>query len=170
MAAIKNPRCPVEALKEIVTAYKPFDFKNSGSWSDTLVTKEEFFQALQHPNMTGDLILNLYATKMINDEKLLSLAHKLSSEERKNTFNTAKVKLSRTIALATVQNIRCLPGDIVNCNDVLIEIDNEEGHTQRVTTSVNGLVAKICVKVGETINAGHEIAQLLVPKNQGNVN
>lgn len=170
MAAIKNPRCPVEALKEIFTAYKPFDFKNSGSWSDTLVAKEEFFQALQHPNMTGDLILNLYATEMINDEKLLSLAHKLSSEERKNIFNTAKVKLSRTIALATVQNIRCLPGDIVNRNDVLIEIDNEEGHTQRVTTSVNGLVAKIYVKVGETINAGQEIAQLFVPKNQGNVN
>ena len=166
MAAIKNPRCPIEALKEIITAYKPFDFKKSGSWSDTLVAKEEFYQALQHPNMTGDLILNLYATEMINDEKLLSLAHKLSSEERKNTFNTAKIKLSRTIASATVQNIRCLPGDIVNRDDVLIEIDNEEGHTQRVTTSVNGLVDKICVKVGETINAGQEIVQLLVPKNK----
>ncbi|OUS68185.1 hypothetical protein B5G52_20235 [Pseudoalteromonas sp. A601] len=165
MAAIKNPRCPIEALKEIVTDYKPFDFKKSGSWSDTQVAKEEFDKAVQHPNMTGDLILNLYATGMIKDEELLSLAHKLSSEERENTFDAAKVKLSRSIASATVQNICFLPGDIVNRDDVLVEIDNEEGHTQRVTTSVNGLIDTIFVKVGETIIAGKQIALILVPKS-----
>lgn len=167
LAAIKNPRCPIEALKEIVTAYKPFDFKKSGSWTDTQFEKEEFYQALEHPNMTGDLILNLYAKKMINNEKLFSLSHKLSSEEIKNTFNIAKVKLSRAIASATVQNICCLPDEIVNRDDILIEIDNEDGHTQRVTSTVDGLVAKICVNIGQTIYAGQEIAQLLVPKNKG---
>lgn len=164
LAAIKNPLCPIEVLKEIVTAYKPFDFKRPGLWSDIQAEKYEFYQALQHPNMTGDLILNVYAAGMIKDEELLSLAYKLSSEERKNTLITAKARLSRTIASATVQNIRCLSGDIVNLNDILIEIDDEDGHTQEVTASVNGLVDKIYVNIGEIINAGQEIVQLLVPK------
>lgn len=165
MAAIKNPLCPIKALKKVVTAYELFDFKKRGSWTETAVTKEEFHQALQHPNMTGDLILDLHASRMINNKELLSLVHKLSSVERENVFTSAKVKLSRSIATATVQNIRCLPNDIVNSDDILIEIDNEDGHTQQITTSVGGLIAKIYITVGETIHAGQEVVQLLVPRN-----
>lgn len=167
LAALNNSRCPIEALKAVVDAYKPFDFSKTGSWSAREVTKNEFYLALQHPNMNGELILDLYKKKTIDNDHLLSLAHKLSPIERKNEFGSAKVKLSRSIALATVQNIRCFPDDIVNRDDILIEIDNEEGNTQRVTAPVNGLIVKVFVKIGETIYAGQEIAQLLVPKNPG---
>ncbi|ELV8612642.1 biotin/lipoyl-binding protein, partial [Vibrio vulnificus] len=46
----------------------------------------------------------------------------------------------------------------------------EEGNTQKVNASVDGLVVKVCVKVGEIINAGEQIAQILVPKSQGSLN
>ncbi len=163
-AALKNPQCPIEALQQIVNIYEPFDFSKPGSWTERPIEEEEFELALQHPNMSGELILDLYTRNIIDDKKLLLLAHTLSSKERESTFDTVKVKLSRSIASATIQNIRCLPDDIVNRGDILIEVDNEQGHTQRITTPINGLVAKICIKVGEIINSGHEIAQLLVPK------
>ncbi|GAM10457.1 putative AAA domain-containing protein ycf46 [Geobacter sp. OR-1] len=164
LSALKNPQCPIEALKDVANAYEPFDFSKPGSWSEGQVAKEEFDLALQHPNMSGEIILDFYSRNIIDDEKLLSLAHKLDLEERKMAFNTAKVKLSRSIASGTVQNVRCHPGDIVKRDDILIEIDNEGGNTQQVTASVNGFVAKICVKIGETISADKEIAQLLIPK------
>lgn len=170
LAALKNPKCSVEGLKYIIKKYKSFDFSKPGLWGEAQVEKEEFDLALQHPNMSGEIILDLYARKVIDDQKLLSLAHKLSSEERKKTFNTANVNLSRSTASATVQKIRCLPDGIVKDKDILIEIDNEKGSTQKVTASVNGIVAKVCVKIGETINAGGQIAQILVLKNQGSVN
>ena len=168
-AAIKNPRCPTEAL-QVVSQYRKFDFNKPGSWSDNEVTKKEFELALQHPNMSGELILDLYKKKLIDASKLLSLAHKLSFEERKIIFDTATIKFPRSITTGTVQNIPCFTGKIVKYNDIIIEIDNEEGNTQKVNASVDGLVVKVCVKVGEIINAGEQIAQILVPKSQGSLN
>ena len=168
-AALKNPQCPHAALQQVVSQYRKFDFNKPGSWSDNKVTKKEFELALQHPNMSGKLILDLYAKKLMDVQKLLSLAHKLSFEERKIIFDTATIKLPRSITTGTVQNIPCFTGNIVNYNDIIIEIDNEEGNTQKVNASVDGLVVKVCVKVGETINAGEQIAQILVPKSQGSL-
>ncbi|HAS6681095.1 TPA: AAA family ATPase [Vibrio parahaemolyticus] len=169
-AAIKNPHCPHEALQQVVSRYRKFDFNKPGSWSDNEVTKKEFELALQHPNMGGELILDLYKKKLIDASKLLSLAHKLSFEERKIIFDTATIKFPRSITTGTVQNIPCFTGNIVKYNDIIIEIDNEEGNTQKVNASVDGLVVKVCVKVGEIINAGEQIAQILVPKSQGSLN
>ncbi|TOP56185.1 AAA family ATPase, partial [Vibrio parahaemolyticus] len=169
-AAIKNPHCPHEALQQVVSRYRKFDFNKPGSWSDNEVTKKEFELALQHPNMSGELILDLYKKKLIDASKLLSLAHKLSFEERKIIFDTATIKFPRSITTGTVQNIPCFTGNIVKYNDIIIEIDNEEGNTQKVNASVDGLVVKVCVKVGEIINAGEQIAQILVPKSQGSLN
>ncbi|MEY0596519.1 AAA family ATPase [Providencia alcalifaciens] len=169
-AALKNPHCPHEALRQVVSQYRKFDFNKPGSWSDNEVTKKEFELALQHPNMSGELILDLYKKKLIDASKLLSLAHKLSFEERKIIFDTATIKFPRSITTGTVQNIPCFTGNIVKYNDIIIEIDNEEGNTQKVNASVNGLVVKICVKVGEIINGGEQIAQILVPKSQGSLN
>jgi len=166
-AALKNPQCPIEVLKDIVDAYESFDFRKPGYWSERQFTEEDFDLALHHPNMSGGTILNLYTARVIDDKKLLSLAHKLNLEERKKAFDTAKVKLSRSITSGVVQNIRCRPEDIVNHNNILIELDDEKGRTLRITASVNGLVSKIYVKKGETINAGEKVVQLLVPKNQG---
>ncbi|MBK4251534.1 biotin/lipoyl-binding protein, partial [Enterobacter hormaechei] len=50
------------------------------------------------------------------------------------------------------------------------EIDNERGNTQKINASFDGLVVKVCVKTGETIHAGEQIAQILVPKGQGRIN
>ncbi|MEQ5149548.1 AAA family ATPase [Providencia stuartii] len=169
-AALKNPHCPHEALRQVVSQYRKFDFNKPGSWSDNEVTKKEFELALQHPNMSGELILDLYKKKLIDASKLLSLAHKLSFEERKIIFDTATIKFPRSITTGTVQNIPCFTGNIVKYNDIIIEIDNEEGNTQKVNASVNGLVVKICVKVGEIINGGEQIAQILVPKSQRSLN
>lgn len=169
-AAIKNPHCPHEALQQVVSQYRKFDFNKPGSWSDNEVTKKDFELALQHPNMSGELILDLYKKKLIDASKLLSLAHKLSFEERKILFDTATIKFPRSITTGTVQNIPCFTGNIVKYNDIIIEIDNEEGNTQKVNASVDGLVVKVCVKVGEIINAGEQIAQILVPKSQGSLN
>lgn len=169
-AAIKNPYCPHEALQQVVSQYRKFDFNKPGSWSDNEVTKKEFELALQHPNMSGELILDLYKKKLIDASKLLSLAHKLSFEERKIIFDTKTIKFPRSITTGTVQNIPCFTGNIVKDKDIIIEIDNEEGNTQKVNASVDGLVVKVCVKVGEIINAGEQIAQILVPKSQGSIN
>ncbi|MCD9212424.1 AAA family ATPase [Vibrio cholerae] len=169
-AALKNPHCPHEALRQVVSQYRKFDFNKPGSWSDNEVTKKEFELALQHPNMSGDLILDLYKKKLIDASKLLSLAHKLSFEERKIIFDTATIKFPRSITAGTVQNIPCFTGNVVKYNDIIIEIDNEEGNTQKVNASVDGLVVKVCVKVGEIINGGEQIAQILVPKSQGSLN
>jgi len=169
-AALKNPHCPHEALRQVVSQYRKFDFNKPGSWSDNEVTKKEFDLALQHPNMSGELILDLYKKKLIDASKLLSLAHKLSFEERKIIFDTATIKFPRSITTGTVQNISCFTGNIVKYNDIIIEIDNEEGNTQKVPASVDGLVVKVYVKVGKIINAGEQIAQILVPKSQGNLN
>ena len=168
--ALKNPQCPHAALQQVVSQYRKFDFNKPGSWSDNEVTKKEFELALQHPNMSGKLILDLYAKKLMDVQKLLSLAHKLSFEEQKIIFDTVTIKLPRSITTGTVQSIPCFTGSIVNYNDIIIEIDNEEGNTQKINASVDGLVVKVCVKVGETINAGEQIAQILVPKSQGNLN
>lgn len=169
-AALKNPHCPHAALQQVASRYRKFDFNKPGSWSDSEVTKKEFELALQHPNMSGDVILELYKKKLIDVSKLLSLAHKLSFEERKIIFDTATIKFPRSITTGTVQNIPCVTGNIVKYNDIIIEIDNEEGNTQKVNASVDGLVVKVCVKVGEIINAGEQIAQILVPKSQGSLN
>lgn len=169
-AAIKNPHCPHEALQQVVSRYRKFDFNKPNSWSDNEETKKEFELALQHPNMSGELVLDLYKKKLIDASKLLSLAHKLSFEERKILFDTATIKFPRSITTGTVQNIPCFTGNIVKYNDIIIEIDNEEGNTQKVNASVDGLVVKVCVKVGEIINAGEQIAQILVPKSQGSLN
>ncbi|HAS3594216.1 TPA: AAA family ATPase [Vibrio cholerae] len=169
-AALKNPHCPHEALRQVVSQYRKFDFNKPGSWSDNEVTKKEFELALQHPNMSGELILDLYKKKLIDASKLLSLAHKLSFEERKIIFDTATIKFPRSITAGTVQNIPCFTGNVVKYNDIIIEIDNEEGNTQKVNASVDGLVVKVCVKVGEIINGGEQIAQILVPKSQGSLN
>lgn len=169
-AALKNPHCPHKALRQVVSQYRKFDFNKPGSWSDNEVTKKEFDLALQHPNMSGELILDLYKKKLIDASKLLSLAHKLSFEERKIIFDTATIKFPRSITTGTVQNISCFTGNIVKYNDIIIEIDNEEGNTQKVHASVDGLVVKVYVKVGKIINAGEQIAQILVPKSQGNLN
>lgn len=169
-AALKNPHCPHEALRQVVNQYRKFDFNKPGSWSDNEVTKKEFELALQHPNMSGELILDLYKNKLIDASKLLSLAHKFSFEERKIIFDTATIKFPRSITTGTVQNIPCVTGNIVKYNDIIIEIDNEEGNTQKVNASVDGIVVKVCVKVGEIINAGEQIAQILVPKSQGSLN
>lgn len=169
-AAIKNPHCPYEALQQVISQYRKFDFNKPGSWSDNEVTKKEFDLALQHPNMRGELILDLYKKKLIDASNVLSLAHKLSFEERKTIFDTATIKFPRSITTGTVQNISCFTGNIVKYNDIIIEIDNEEGNTQKVHASVDGLVVKVYVKVGKIINAGEQIAQILVPKSQGNLN
>lgn len=166
-AAIKNPCCPHEALQQVVSQYRKFDFNKSGSWNDNEVTKKEFELALQHPNMSGKLILDLYNKKLIDANKLLSLVHKLADEERNKVFDTAIIKLPQSIATGTVQNIPCRTGNIVKYNEILIEIDNEEGNTQKVCANVDGFVVKVCVKIGETINAGEQIAQMLVPKVKG---
>ncbi|MEQ6970775.1 AAA family ATPase [Pectobacterium polaris] len=169
-AALKNPQCPHTALQQVVSRYRKFYFNNLGSWSDNEITKKEFELALQHPNMSGELILDLYAKKLIDAQKLLSLVHNISFEERSEIFDTAIIKLPRSITKGTVQNIPCLIGNIVKYNDILIEIDNEQGNTQKVNASVDGLVLKVCVKIGETINAGEQIAQMLVLKSQGSIN
>ncbi|HAS6242231.1 AAA family ATPase [Vibrio vulnificus] len=169
-AAISNPRCPLEALQQVASQYRKFDFNKRGSWSDNEITKKEFDLALQHPNMSGDVILELYKKKLIDASKLLLLAHKFSFEERKIIFDTAIIKFPRSIITGTVQNIPCFTGNIVKYNDIIIEIDNEEGNTQKVNASVDGLVVKVCVKVGEIINAGEQIAQILVPKSQESLN
>ncbi|MBE3710403.1 AAA family ATPase [Vibrio parahaemolyticus] len=39
-AAIKNPHCPHEALQQVVSRYRKFDFNKPGSWSDNEVTKK----------------------------------------------------------------------------------------------------------------------------------
>lgn len=166
-AAINNPRCPPEALQQVISQYRKFDFNKRGSWSDNEITKKEFELALLHPNMSGEIILDLFINKLIDAQKLLSLAHKLTFEERKRVFDTATIKLPRSIITGTVQNILCLTGNIVKYNDVLIEIDNEEGNTQKVCATVDGFVVKVCVKIGETINTGEQIAQMLVPKVKG---
>lgn len=166
-AALKNPQCPYAALQQVVNQYRKFDFNKPGSWSDNEVTKKELELALLHPNMSGKLILDLYAKKLMDVQKILSLTHKLSFEERKTIFDTAIIKLPRSITTGTVQNISCRTGNIVNYNDIIIEIDNEEGNTQKVYANVDGFVAKVCVKIGETINAGEQIAQMLVPKVKG---
>ncbi|ENS5605438.1 AAA family ATPase [Vibrio mimicus] len=163
-AAIKNPRCPHEALQQVVSQYRKFDFNKPGSWSDNQVTKKEFELALEHPNMNGKLILDLYKKKLIDANKLLSLAHKLADEERNKVFDTAMIKMPRFIATGMVQNISCRTGNIVKYNETLIEIDNEEGNTKKVCANVDGFVVKVCVKIGETINAGEQIVQMLVPK------
>jgi len=166
-AAIKNPRCPHEALQQVVSQYRNFDFNKPGSWSDNQVTKKEFELALEHPNMNGKLILDLYKKNLIDASKLLSLAHKLADEERKKVFDTAMIKMPRYIATGMVQNISCRTGNIVKYNETLIEIDNEEGNTKKVCANVDGFVVKVCVKIGETINAGEQIVQMLVPKVKG---
>lgn len=166
-AAIKNPGCPHEALQQVVSQYRKFDFNKPGSWSDNEVTKKEFELALEHPNMNGKLILDLYKNESIDANKLLSLAHKLADEERNKVFDMAIIKLPRSIAMGTVQNISCRTGNIVKYNEILIEIDNEEGNTQKVFANVDGFVVKVCVKIGEIVNAGEQIAQMLVPKVKG---
>lgn len=169
-AALKNPQCPLAALHQVVSRYKKFDFNKPGSWSDSEITKKEFEQALIHPNMSGKLLMELHNKKLINGQKLLSLADKLSEKDQKNTFNTVKVKLSRSIASATIQSIRVFPNDVINSGETIIEIDNQDGHSQRITAPVDGLILRISVKKGEVIHAGVEIAQLLVPKRQGSLN
>lgn len=166
-AAIKNPRCPYEALQQVVSQYRKFDFNKPGSWSDNQVTKKEFELALEHPNMNGKLILDLYKKKLIDANKLLSLAHKLADEERSKVFDTAMIKMPRSIAAGIVQHISCCAGNIVKYNETIIEIDNEEGNTKKVCANVDGFVVKVCVKIGETINAGEQIVQMLVPKVKG---
>lgn len=163
-AAIKNPRCPYEALQEVVRQYRKFDFDQRGLWNDNEVTEKELELALQHPNMRGDLILDTYKNKLIDENKLLSLAHKLADEERNQVFGMVKIKLPRSISTGTVQNISCRTGSVVRYDEILIEIDNEEGNTQKVFANVDGFVFKVCVKIGETVNAGEKIAQMLVPK------
>lgn len=169
-AALKNPQCPFSALQQVVNRYCKFDFSKPGSWSNNEITKNEFELALQHPNMSGELILELHSKQLIDAQKLLSLAHKISFEERKKIFDLATIKLPRPVTAGTVQNILCFTGNIVKYNDVLIEIDNERGNTQKINASVDGLVVKVCVKTGETIHAGEQIAQILVPKGQGRIN
>lgn len=117
--------------------------------------------------MNGKLILDLYKKKLIDANKLLSLAHKLADEERNKVFDTAIIKMPRSIATGMVQNISCRTDNIVKYDETLIEIDNEEGNTKKVCANVDGFVVKVCVKIGETINAGEQIVQMLVPKVKG---
>jgi len=161
-AVLKNPKCPVEALKQIVDNYEPFDFSKPGQWNVGEVSKEEFELALHHPNMSGEIIVDLYKKKIIDAQKLLSLAYKLSRAEQKSVFSVAKIKLSRSIKSGIVQNIRCSHGDIVKPEDTLIEIDNKTGNTQRVTASINGFVIEVYTQIGKVIRSGEVIAQLLI--------
>lgn len=169
-ATLRNPQCPPTALQHVVSRYIKFDFNKRGSWSDNEISQKEFELALLHPNMPGKIILELYVKKLVDAQKLLLLAHKLTFEERITVFNTATIKLPRSITKGIVRNIPCLTGNIVKCNDILIEIDNEQGNTQKVNASFDGLVCKLSVKVGDTINAGEQIAQMLILKNQGCIN
>ncbi|WP_133405880.1 AAA family ATPase [Parashewanella tropica] len=168
-AALKNSQCPIKALMYVVDNYEPFDFGKPGSWANTQITKDEFELALRHPSFSGEHIVELFERKAIDGQKLLLLAHKLSDEQRNKTLKTAKVKLSSSISSAKVQNIHSMPGEIVNSEDTLIEIDNEEGHSQRVVASVHGMISKIYIKVGETVNSGDGLALLLIPKKQGSL-
>ncbi len=169
-AALKKPQCPRAALKYVISRYKKFDFNKPGSWSEKEITKKEFELALQHPNMSGDLIIDLYSNKLIDSNMLLSLAHKLSSDEQKKLFDKATIKLPRSIKKAMIQKIYCLPGNIVKSNDILIEVDNEQGNTQKINASVDGIVFKVIVKIGETIDSSEPIAQVLVLKSWGGIN
>lgn len=165
-AALKNPKCPIEALKHIVDAYEQFDFSKSGSWSKGRVFKEEFELALKHRNISGQIIVDLYERQKINPEQLLWVAHKLTRLEQTAVFKEAKVKLPRSIKSGTVQNICCSKGDIVKPADTIIEIDNEKGSTQRVTASIDGFVSEVFANVGECLSASEEIALILVPKSK----
>ena len=168
-AALNNASCPVDALKQIIESYEPFDFGKPGSWSTSDVTKEEFDLALQHPNMSGTLIVDLYAKEKINSDKLLLLAHKLSKQEQSAVFSTASVKLSQSIKSGTVRNIRVSPRNVVKPKDIILEIDDEHGNTRQITASVSGQVIKICVQLGNTLFSGDELAKISVPKERGSV-
>ena len=166
LAALKNNQCPFEGLEYIVDRYKPFDFKKTGAWEEAQIAREEFNLALRHPNMSGESIIKLYKRKVINDNELLSLAHKLSIREQGILFDTATVKLPRKIESGTVQNIRCLLNSIVKDGDILIEIDDEVGNTQKITSQTSGVIADVCVKVGDSITSGNAIVKILLPKKE----
>lgn len=166
LAALKNNQCPFEGLEYIVDRYKPFDFKKTGAWEEAQIAREEFNLALRHPNMSGECIIKLYKRKVINDNELLSLAHKLSIREQGILFDTATVKLPRKIESGTVQNIRCLLNSIVKDGDILIEIDDEVGNTQKITSQTSGVIADVCVKVGDSITSGNAIVKILLPKKE----
>ncbi len=164
IAALKNPQCPIEALQHVVETYKPFDFSKPGSWTENQTTKEEFELALQHKNMTGEIILKLYERRIINNNKILSLANRLNTEERRKVFTKIRVNLPQNITSASIQNICCRPEEIVHKDSILLEIDDENGCTQKISAPYDGLVSQICVKRGAAIRTGEKIAQLLVPK------
>lgn len=163
-AVLKNPQCPPKALLNVVNKYRKFDFNKRGSWSDNEITQKEFELALWHQNIPGDLILELYAKKLVDVQQLMSLAHKLTDEERKTVFETATVKLPSSIVKGTIQKILLRTGNTFKCNDTFIEIDNEQGNTQKINANIGGVVVKVYVKIGDTINTGELIAQILVPK------
>jgi len=162
-AALNNPSCPIEALKQIIEGYEPFDFRKSGLWSPSGVTKEEFNLALQHPNMSGTLIVDLYEKKKINSDKLLSLAHKLK-QEKSAVFKVESVTLPGSIKSGTVRDILVSLGSIVKPKDVIFEIDNEQNSTKRITASVSGQVKTICVQIGKTLSSGDVLAEINVPR------
>jgi SpoVK/Ycf46/Vps4 family AAA+-type ATPase len=165
-AALKNPKCPIEALQQVVDSYKSFNFGKSGSWNASEVTKKEFNLALQHPNMGGALIVDLYLKQKISSDELLTNAHKLSSQEQSAALDTAKVKLSRSITGGIVRGIRFSPGDIVKPEDILIEIDNENGSTQQIESTVTGLVTELCTQIGATIYSGDTLVKISIPKQR----
>jgi AAA+ superfamily predicted ATPase len=174
IAALKNPQCPTEALKDVIDAYKSFYFKHPlrifHSFEQSLrcnskdIAIDEFNLALCHANMSGDIIFDLYKKGIIDNHKFLSLAHKLSPETQSDVFDKLKVTLSQSTTSGTVQNIRCFPNDIVKVGDILIEMDNEEGDAKTICSLHDGIVRKVYVKKGQTINAGEEVAQILVSK------
>jgi len=164
-AALKNPHCPIEALKKIVDGYHPFDFRQTGVWSNR-ISKEERLLALQHPNMSGAIILELYARGKLAGDLLLLLADKLSSEEKALVFDKIKVKLSRSIRFSDVKKISCVPMERIKTGEILVEIDDEQGSTMSISAPSSGWVTEICVRPGDHIESGATLARMMVLKNQ----
>lgn len=162
-AALKNPQCPFNALKDIVCRYEPFNFtKPGGVWGKNHITKGEFKLALHHPNMRSRLIIELYKRQKIDNNMMLSLAQKLSEEDKKDVFDIVSVKLGNSIPAAIVENIRCVPGELIDTNSVLIEVDDMTGCTKKIIASTKGVISQILVKRGDAILSNQEIAQLFI--------
>jgi ATP-dependent 26S proteasome regulatory subunit len=164
MAVLNNPNCPTSVLKSVVDSFATFDFSKPGYWNDNETTKKELNAALKHPNMTGEMLLDLYNRQKIKAEELLPYIDKLSDEKRYFVFQTVKVKLSRSIPFAITRKIRCSVGSIVKKGDILIDIDVQNSDNHSITAPVNGLLSELSVNVGERINSGHVLAKMIVPK------
>jgi AAA+ superfamily predicted ATPase len=165
-AALKNPNCSSDALKQITSAYKRFDFGKSGVWHGGEITEDEFNLALQHQNMNGEQLFDLYQGGAIDEKKLLTCAHKLSKNDWNSVFKDIPIKLSRTIKKGVIRKVRVSCGDFVKESDIILEIDDESGNTRSVSASVAGRVSELCVQYGVSIVAGDVLAKITVPKNK----